>query len=212
MAEHWIYARDLVSVLVAFLYGQDDDGIDLYFTSSSQLVGTFHEPKQFFEEMNKYRPSNGSQQNVSGTQNLAKDTKSGFIAPDSIPRAATASTASSNELSENINDVLYGILRNWSNRFTKKEEEKLTKKEKKKLTLIVLTDGVWAGVDKKGIVANGIVYAVETAQNRGGSLKKELGQRGLSIQFVRFGNDEEAIAELDYMDNSLRGTDGQPLP
>lgn len=193
-----------MSVLVAFLYGQDDDGIDLYFTSSSQLVGTFHEPKQFFAEMSKYRPSNDFQQNLSRTRNLAKDTNSGFTPPDSIPRAATASTASSNELSENINDVLDEILRNWSTSFTKKE--------KKKLTLIVLTDGVWAGVQKKGIVANGIVHAVETAQNRGGSLRKQLGQRGLSIQFVRFGNDEEAIAEFDYMDNSLRGTDGQPLP
>lgn len=153
--------------------------------------------------MNKHRPSKGPQQNVSDTQTPANEPNSGFIPPESIPRAATASTASSNETSENINEVLYGILRNWSTSFMKKE--------KKKLTLIVLTDGVWSGVHKKGIVANGITHAVETAQGKG-SLRKQLGQRGLSIQFVRFGNDVEAIRELDYMDDNLTGTDGQPLP
>lgn len=207
MAEHWIYARELVSVLVAFLYGQDDDGIDLYFTDSSQLVGTFHEPKQFVEEMTKHRPNDGSQPKFSDTQSPTINRQSDFVPLQPIPRAGTASTSSSSDLSANIYEVLKEILRDWSNRFLKKED----KKEKKKLTLIVLTDGIWAGVLRKSIVAREITNAVENAQSRG-SLRKQLGQRGLSIQFVRFGNDPDAVAELDYMDNDLAGEDGEPLP
>lgn len=205
MTEHWIYARDLVSVLVAFLHGQDDDGIDLYFTASSQPVGTFHEPKQFVEEMNKHRPYDGSQPKFSDTQSLLGNTPSEFVPPQSIPRAGTASTASSSELGEtrNINEVLDGILRPWSTGFHEGD--------KKKLTLIVLTDGIWAGVRNKRIVASCIKNAVETALNRG-PLRKQLGQRGLSIQFVRFGNDPQAMEILDYMDNHLAGDDGKPLP
>ncbi|KAJ0103838.1 uncharacterized protein J7T55_000466 [Diaporthe amygdali] len=203
MAEHWIYARELLSVLVAFLYGQDDDGIDLYFTSSSELVGTFHEPKQFFQEMNNHCPSHGSHREFKAGQTSIQDLQSDFIPSDSIPRATTTSTASSNEVNENITHVLDGILGNWSSNFIKKE--------KKKLTLIILTDGIWSGVRNKGTVKGGIVHAVERAQNQG-ALRKQIGERGLSIQFVRFGHDEEAIAKLEHMDNNLEDTDGQPLP
>ncbi|KAL1880072.1 hypothetical protein Daus18300_001435 [Diaporthe australafricana] len=200
MAEHWIHVKDIVSVLVALLYGQDDDGIDLYFTSSKQLVGTFDEPKQFVEEMNKHRPSHGTHCKVVSP---VHDPQPDFLPPDSIPRATTASTASSNELNENITEVLDGILETWSKNFMVNE--------KKKLTLIILTDGVWPGVSNKATLIAGIIHTLERAQNKK-MLRKQLEERGLSIQFVRFGYDEAAIGALESLDNNLIGTDGQPLP
>lgn len=200
MAEHWTHAKDLVSVLVAFLYGQDDDGIDLYFTSSKHPFGPFDEPKQFVEEMNKHRPSHGSHRKVATP---VDDPQPEFSPPDSIPRATTSSTASSNELNENITDVLDGILENWSKGFTAKE--------KKKLTLVILTDGVWPGVSNKATLTHVIIHTLERAQNKK-RLRKQLDERGLSIQFVRFGRGQAAIDALEHMDNNLKGTDGQPLP
>lgn len=199
MDSHWIYAKDLISVLVAFLYGQDDDGMDLYFTSSKQLVGTFCEPKEFVREMNEHRPNHGVPQKAFAAVN---GRHSEFLPPDSIPRAATASTASSNEPNENMSEVLDGILENWSNNFMEKG---------KKLTLIILTDGVWPGVKNKATVTHGIIHTLERAQNKK-MLRKQLDERGLSIQFVRFGHDEAVIEALEQMDNDLRGTDDQLLP
>ncbi|KAI3401766.1 hypothetical protein diail_8144 [Diaporthe ilicicola] len=169
MAEHWIHVRDLMTVLVALLYGQDDDGIDLYFTSSKDPVGTFHEPKQFLAEMNRHRPKHGFHRQGS---NSVQNSQSDFLPPDSAPRAVTASTASSNELEENITDVLGEIRGKWSNSFMEKENE-------------------GAGQEASGKAAE---------------------ERGLSIQFVRFGHDEAAIEALEYMDKNLTGTDDRPLP
>jgi hypothetical protein len=201
MDSHWIYVKDLISVLVAFLYEQDDDGMDLYFTSSKQLIGKgLHEPKQFVEEMNKHRPRAEVQEHKPFA--AVSDPHSEFLPPDSIPRAATASTASSSEPNENMSEVLDWILENWFHSFMENG---------KKLTLIILTDGVWPGVKKKATVTQGIIHAVERAQNKK-KLSKQLNERGLSIQFVRFGHDEAAIEALDQMDNNLRGTDDKPLP
>ncbi|KAK3325925.1 hypothetical protein B0H66DRAFT_143467 [Apodospora peruviana] len=133
MAEHWLWAMDLVSILVAFLYGQDDDGMELYFTSSRKPEGTFREPCEFIEATHRMKPVS-----ISGPTTPSATTAQPPINP-SILRTVTTSTSSSNEFyREDISESLESILDQWS--------RKHAKREKKKLTLIILTDGIWSGV------------------------------------------------------------------
>ncbi|KAK3365510.1 hypothetical protein B0T24DRAFT_636000 [Lasiosphaeria ovina] len=201
MDEYWLWAMDLVSVLVAFLYGQDDDGMELYFTSSRAPVGSFHEPKQFIEAMSRMKPKPRSR--LGGSPSAPTPSA---LPPGSpfIMRTGTTSTTSSNQLDqEDIRESLAEILEQWG--------RKHAKKEKKKLTLIILTDGVWPGISKKETVANEIIRALEKWQDKV-PLKEQLGSRGLSIQFVRFGDDPKAIEILDWMDNELSTMNGEQLP
>ncbi|KAH6661990.1 hypothetical protein B0J14DRAFT_311898 [Halenospora varia] len=57
MEDHWHRIRELVAVMVALLYGQDDNGMELYFTSSAKKFGPFTEPYQFVEKINEMRPN-----------------------------------------------------------------------------------------------------------------------------------------------------------
>ena len=56
MESHWPRVRELVAVIVALLYGQDDNGMEIYFTSSMDPFGPFSEPKDFVRVINKMKP------------------------------------------------------------------------------------------------------------------------------------------------------------
>jgi hypothetical protein len=170
MAKHWPRVRDLVAVLVTLLHGQDDDGMELYFTSSTKKYGPYSEPKDFVDRINEKKPKEKEEENVQ------KQTE------------------------DDIREVLFHIL----NLVGKPTYER-------KLTLIILTDGIWKDISQKRTVANGIVHWLERWEDRQ-SLKDMLRQRGLSIQFVQFGDDEDATREFDYMDNRLVKSDGTKLP
>ena len=71
--------------------------------------------------------------------------------------------------------------------------------EVKDAVLIILTDGVWAGVEDKKAVAE----LVKTFSNRLKDLKYDLKERPFSIQFIQFGNDPFATATLRYLDDYL---------
>ncbi len=101
-----------------------------------------------------------------------------------------------------IRDVIAEILGRWSKGHVVNG---------KKLTLIILTDGVWAGVKNKKSVANEIIHPLSRWQDKE-ALRRQLETRGLSIQFVRFGDNKEAIEELSRMDDNLTALDGTPLP
>jgi len=202
MAKHWIWARELLAVLVAFLYGQDDDGMELYFTSSKKPVGTFHQPKEFVALMNKNAP-------IADDVEHASVNRSNISPMDtSVARSSTVLTSASNASNEadpeDIREVLGDILDGWSRKYLKQQ---------RKLTLIVLTDGIWKtpSARTKRMVANEIIRSLEKWQDKE-YLNEQLGSRGLSIQFIRFGNDRDAIQELDWMDNHLTATDGTKLP
>ena len=68
------------------------------------------------------------------------------------------------------------------------------------VTLIVLTDGAWDGTTNKERVSDKIVEFLEQLGKQTSTLK----HRQFSIEFVQFGNDEEASKRLKYLDNFLR--------
>lgn len=72
--------------------------------------------------------------------------------------------------------------------------------EVRNMTLIVLTDGIWAGTQNKEDVKNLIVTFVLELRNIIGKLKK----RPVSIEFIQFGDDEDATHRLWLLDNHLK--------
>ncbi len=95
MAEHWVFAKELVSVLTAFLYEQDDDGMDMYFTSSTTAFGSFSKPGDFVKAMSEMCPKPAP---------MAKATHP----PDKLPDE------------RDIRDVLEHILRLWRSKYQRK--------------------------------------------------------------------------------------------
>ena len=71
----------------------------------------------------------------------------------------------------------------------------------KRLTLIVLTDGIWAGnVSNREAVDDLIVRFVKELEKITGDLRV----RPVSIEFVQFGDDPEATYHLRRLDNDLK--------
>jgi hypothetical protein len=80
-----------------------------------------------------------------------------------------------------------------------------SKKKVKDLTLIVLTDGIWAGVLNKDVVSQTIVSFVKQLEGMVGELR----HRPVSIEFIQFGKDVDATYLLRRLDNDLKW-DGIP--
>jgi hypothetical protein len=74
----------------------------------------------------------------------------------------------------------------------------------KDLTLIVLTDGLWAGVRDKDEVRQKIVKFVKNLEEVIGDRVKD---RPISLEFIQFGDDEDATYRLRQLDNDLRWED-----
>ncbi|PVH84030.1 hypothetical protein DL98DRAFT_92117 [Cadophora sp. DSE1049] len=68
------------------------------------------------------------------------------------------------------------------------------------LTLIVLTDGIWAGTKDLVEVKTLIVEFVQKVEELVGH---SLAERQVSIEFVQFGDDVDASHRLDILDNDL---------
>ena len=68
----------------------------------------------------------------------------------------------------------------------------------KDVVVIVLTDGIWKGMEDPEALANHIKQfagQVQASQN--------LKQRPFSVEFIQFGNDEAATRRLRYLDDCL---------
>ena len=74
------------------------------------------------------------------------------------------------------------------------------------LTLIVLTDGVWEGTKNNGEVKDSIANFVREVAKLQGPHRK----RPVSIQFIQFGRDFEAMLFLQHLDNRLAAEKGIP--
>ena len=72
--------------------------------------------------------------------------------------------------------------------------------EPRNLTLIIFTDGIWAGVPHKGDIDSQIVSFVRDLQNKIGNLK----HRPVGLEFVQFGDDARATERLRQLDNNLK--------
>ncbi|KAL2075033.1 hypothetical protein VTL71DRAFT_8813 [Oculimacula yallundae] len=178
MGKYWPWARDLVAVLVALLHGQDDNGMEIYFTSSTKTYGPFTEPNEFVSIINQMNPKTRQSDNLQEQgDNHARQEKA-----------------------DDIRKVLGRIL-------DKVGEETYHRK----LTLIILTDGVWKGITEKRTVAEMIVSKLEMWYDKA-LLKEMMQDRGVSLQFVQFGNDPQASAVFGLMDDNLRASDGKKIP
>lgn len=70
------------------------------------------------------------------------------------------------------------------------------RKDRKAMTLIVITDGIWEGTTPPENVETEFVKFLKRKQF---SSQKRM----FTIQFVRFGNNKEAIEKLDLLDDGL---------
>ena len=76
-----------------------------------------------------------------------------------------------------------------------------TKPQKRKcLTVIVLTDGIWAGMTDKTDVGKKVVHFLEQLGKLTGHLKDRLA----SIEFIQFGNDKDTTHRLRHLDEDLK--------
>jgi hypothetical protein len=78
-------------------------------------------------------------------------------------------------------------------------QEYLTAHQKKKMTLLVLTDGIWEGSVRDKAVEKKIATFVEELVKRHGAME----DRRFSIEFIRFGDDANAISRLTGLDDGL---------
>ena len=69
----------------------------------------------------------------------------------------------------------------------------------KDVVLLILTDGIWAGLDDKHLVAEKLKDFQKGLKDIDDSLKL----RPFSVEFIQFGNDEDATKRLIYLDDYL---------
>lgn len=79
-------------------------------------------------------------------------------------------------------------------------------KRVKNLTVIILTDGVWAGMKSKNEVKQQIIRFMTELTAITGDHQR----RPVSIEFIQFGDDEDATHELQDLDDKLK-YEGIPL-
>lgn len=69
----------------------------------------------------------------------------------------------------------------------------------KALTLIILTDGLWEGVQEKSRINGQIVEFISRMKK----ITDNVVERRVSIQFIQFGKDQDATKRLTGLDNDL---------
>lgn len=69
----------------------------------------------------------------------------------------------------------------------------------KDVVLLILTDGIWAGMEKKDEVGQHI----KKFSNELKALDYDLKQRPFSVEFIQFGNNKLATQRLRYLDDYL---------
>ncbi|ERF73563.1 hypothetical protein EPUS_07497 [Endocarpon pusillum Z07020] len=97
----------------------------------------------------------------------------------------------------NMSITLGSMLRNYLTQFSRK------KTHTRKMTIIVLTDGIWAGMTENFAVDKEIIEFNQKLSQLGCN-DLEHDERRVSIQFVRFGDDPTAIRRLKRLDDQLR--------
>ena len=178
MKEFWDETQFLLETLVMKCKGIDKNGMDLMFTTGNVMVENSDNVTRFSEAMEN---------------------------ENAMPRK---------DRRTNMSSVLGSIFMDYLNELDDLKEPKgkrkpglfrLKSKEKrvKDVTLLVLTDGIWAGNPRyphKDEVDNAIVSFVKELQRRTGSVKP----RGFSISFIQLGEDPNATAHLQHLDDDLK--------
>ena len=104
------------------------------------------------------------------------------------------------EARTNMKTPLHGILSQYLLR-VKRQKQKQPTKPCRKLTLIILTDGIWAGMGKNQNAVNDII--VKFVQDLE-ALVDTLVDRPVSIEFVQFGDDPAATYRLRRLDTDMK--------
>ncbi|KAL9623131.1 MAG: hypothetical protein Q9160_002645 [Pyrenula sp. 1 TL-2023] len=117
------------------------------------------------------------------------DNARGFKAAKKFKEAMTNPTVSDLEMAKtNMSESLGRIF-----------DEYFRSPKQKQRTLIVLTDGIWEGSVKDKSVEKKIVDCMSKLRQRNVSMV----DRQYTIQFIRFGDDPEAIRRLNELDDNL---------
>lgn len=74
-------------------------------------------------------------------------------------------------------------------------------------TLIALTDGIWRGMRKTDLISDTISKLTKSLHELQGH---SLEQRLVSIEFIQFGDDQNARKRLEFLDNSLAQSENLP--
>ena len=100
----------------------------------------------------------------------------------------------------NMKAPLHEILSGYLQRVKHQQRYQPTK-QCRKLTLIIMTDGVWAGMGKNQHAVNDIIVKFIHDLE---SLVGDLVDRPVSIEFIQFGDDPEATYRLQRLDTDMK--------
>ncbi|RDW91279.1 hypothetical protein BP5796_02444 [Coleophoma crateriformis] len=164
MEHYWDEQTFLLETFVMKAAGQDEDGMDLFFTSGTVSV---RNEKKFgkFKKAMEHR--------------------------DAMPKSGVHT-----DMRRSLGTIFREYLHDLEHKSGVKD-----------LTIIVLTDGKWAGMiekDQEDSLSNKIANFVRTV----GRMTNNLKDRPVSIEFVQFGNDHEASLRLRDLDQGV-GSPGE---
>ena len=182
MDRFWYEAMYLLETLIRKARNQDPDGMDLFFTSGSVKVEGYESRMKIVERF-KHDRFTKAMKDPKARPALGHHTDLGHTNP---------LTKMSEILASYLDEV---------------RRQKYRGIPHKKMTLIVLTDGLWEGMNDKEGVRNLIIQVVTKLREIIGDVK--LNERPLSIQFIQFGDNPDAEYRLWSLDNQLK-YDGIP--
>ncbi|GJC96688.1 protein kinase domain-containing protein [Colletotrichum higginsianum] len=182
MASHWLQVTHLLEVLVWRSLGYDDNGMELYFTDPDT------DPRATVTE--------------SCLQQVEDFTKAMMFAQPDEPKSPTQA----------VNTTIVPELARIINRYTR---AKASKRPPRKKTIIILTDGIWNGMQMEHTIDIYLRSIIHELRDLHGDLSyiqpgKSQEQvdistiRPVTIQFVQFGHDMNAVERLRRLDDDMR--------
>ncbi|KAL8922484.1 MAG: hypothetical protein Q9172_003549 [Xanthocarpia lactea] len=111
-------------------------------------------------------------------------------------REATPMSEARTDMKAPLHEILSGYLQR-----VKHQQRYQPTKQCRKLTLIIMTDGVWAGMGKNQHAVNDIIVKFIHGLE---SLVGDLVHRPVSIEFIQFGDDPEATYRLRRLDTDMK--------
>jgi hypothetical protein len=175
MKEYWDETQFLLETLVMKCKGIDKDGMDLLFTAGHVIVENSDNVTRFSEAM----------ENENAMPIRDRRTNMSWV----LDNIFTDYLNELDNLKEPKGKKKQGIFR-----------LKTKEKRVKDVTLLVLTDGIWAGNTMRDEVDNTIIRFVKQLQARTGSVNP----RGFSISFIQLGEDHNATVHLQHLDDDLK--------
>ncbi|KAK4923681.1 hypothetical protein LTR66_016504, partial [Elasticomyces elasticus] len=93
--------------------------------------------------------------------------------------------------------VIWGLLDGWLQQYS---QRRMNNQKIRKLTILVLTNGLWTGIDPRKSFKKTIIDFQDRLR---GVLGTDLHDRIVSIELISFGNDPDALYNMRYLDNDF---------